>query len=338
MLRFTKIWFFLLLLAQGLSAQDFYLQDSSYNKYRLPSIVIGPAFTSYKGDYNSKDIFFNANFNKGLSVACEYRVKDFLGVSLTGVFSKLTQNEKDIPSRNFRTNLLEISARGIFYLDNNITMKRGMGLSTFLFVGAGIMSHNAMGDLKDSQGRSYFYWKDGTVRDQAYDPENPLGGTIIQRDYEYETVLDTSNSVSNMSMVIPVGLGLKFKVSDRIETNVMLSYQFTGTDYLDFYHPEQDKGIFKGNDGYWNCMITIQYNLGGKAFMSDEDVHYQNVDFAVLETDNDEDGDGVEDIKDKCAGTPQGVAVDSKGCPPDSDNDGIPDYEDKEPNSVAGAG
>ncbi|WP_317198231.1 OmpA family protein [Hymenobacter terricola] len=45
----------------------------------------------------------------------------------------------------------------------------------------------------------------------------------------------------------------------------------------------------------------------------------------------DEDGDGVSDKKDKCPGTPKGVAVDPNGCPLDKDGDGVPDYQDKCP-------
>ena len=45
----------------------------------------------------------------------------------------------------------------------------------------------------------------------------------------------------------------------------------------------------------------------------------------------DEDGDKVADRKDKCPGTPAGVAVDATGCPLDGDGDGVPDYQDKCP-------
>ena len=33
----------------------------------------------------------------------------------------------------------------------------------------------------------------------------------------------------------------------------------------------------------------------------------------------------------------QGVEVDAKGCPKDDDNDGVPNYKDKEPNTATGA-
>jgi OmpA-OmpF porin, OOP family len=49
----------------------------------------------------------------------------------------------------------------------------------------------------------------------------------------------------------------------------------------------------------------------------------------------DTDGDGVPDKKDKCPGTPAGIAVDANGCPLDKDGDGIADYKDDCPD-VAG--
>ena len=50
----------------------------------------------------------------------------------------------------------------------------------------------------------------------------------------------------------------------------------------------------------------------------------------------DTDGDGVPDYLDKCPGTPAGVKVDAKGCPIDSDGDGVADQFDKCPGTPAG--
>ncbi len=50
----------------------------------------------------------------------------------------------------------------------------------------------------------------------------------------------------------------------------------------------------------------------------------------------DTDGDGVNDDKDKCPGTPKGVAVDKDGCGIDSDGDGVADYEDQCPGTPRG--
>ena len=50
----------------------------------------------------------------------------------------------------------------------------------------------------------------------------------------------------------------------------------------------------------------------------------------------DSDRDGVLDKRDKCPGTPSGVAVDKHGCPLDSDDDGVADYLDKCPGTPSG--
>jgi hypothetical protein len=56
-----------------------------------------------------------------------------------------------------------------------------------------------------------------------------------------------------------------------------------------------------------------------------------------LDLAGDEDGDIVEDINDRCLHTPSGVAVDSVGCPFDTDLDGVPDIEDKQKDTPKGA-
>jgi outer membrane protein OmpA-like peptidoglycan-associated protein/outer membrane protein W len=50
----------------------------------------------------------------------------------------------------------------------------------------------------------------------------------------------------------------------------------------------------------------------------------------------DSDHDGVPDYLDKCPNTPPGVQVDAQGCPLDSDVDGVPDYLDKCPGTPPG--
>ena len=57
---------------------------------------------------------------------------------------------------------------------------------------------------------------------------------------------------------------------------------------------------------------------------------------SVLVLPVDSDGDGVNDLLDKCPGTPAGVAVDATGCPLDTDKDGVPDYLDKCPETPVG--
>ena len=59
--------------------------------------------------------------------------------------------------------------------------------------------------------------------------------------------------------------------------------------------------------------------------------------FAIGGTPRDTDGDGVPDKNDKCPDTPKGATVDATGCPMDSDADRVLDGLDKCPNTPKGA-
>lgn len=53
--------------------------------------------------------------------------------------------------------------------------------------------------------------------------------------------------------------------------------------------------------------------------------------------DDDSDGDGVKDAKDRCPNTVAGAEVDQNGCELDFDGDGVPDRIDECPDTVSGA-
>lgn len=100
---------------------------------------------------------------------------------------------------------------------------------------------------------------------------------------------------------IPLGAGFRIRISDRIAILIQSEYLFTMND--DY---ENDDGE-KGNDNFLRTAAGLSFNFGeGK----------------------DSDGDHVKDRKDKCPGTPAGVAVDIAGCPLDRDSDHVPDYID----------
>ncbi|MBN2299155.1 MAG: OmpA family protein [Deltaproteobacteria bacterium] len=76
--------------------------------------------------------------------------------------------------------------------------------------------------------------------------------------------------------------------------------------------------------------LGLLFPFGGGAQRAEGREH------AVL-SETDSDGDGVPDKNDKCPDTPKNVSVDRSGCPLDSDGDGVPDYLDKCPATPAGA-
>ncbi|SET88878.1 OmpA family protein [Hymenobacter actinosclerus] len=104
---------------------------------------------------------------------------------------------------------------------------------------------------------------------------------------------------------IAAAAGIKFNFSATVGLFVQTGQHYPLTDQIDGI-----TNVGKKNDRYLQHKLGLSFNLGKMA---------------------DEDGDGVSDKKDKCPGTPAGVAVDLVGCPLDGDKDGVPDYLDKCP-------
>lgn len=134
--------------------------------------------------------------------------------------------------------------------------------------------------------------------------------------------------------VVPVGIGVKFKLSDVVALDLGYTENFVDGDNFD--------GIRKGyptKDRWGYNHVGLDFTLGGKtkpslewanpvAIMYDElydaalrqevealKGRVTNVEKAVSDLKKDTDGDGVADQFDKCPGTPAGTVVDGGGCP-----------------------
>ncbi|HEY3371221.1 MAG TPA: OmpA family protein [Prolixibacteraceae bacterium] len=138
-------------------------------------------------------------------------------------------------------------------------------------------------------------------------------------------------------------LNLRLKLSD--ETKNFQPYLFAGPGYLadnTVSNFNFDAGL--GAKHYFNESLALYLEAGyinGIEYKRDAVNIHDNLWKATagLEFDfgkaKDSDMDGVVDRKDKCPGTPAGVAVDANGCAIDSDGDGVADYLDDCP-TVAG--
>jgi len=91
---------------------------------------------------------------------------------------------------------------------------------------------------------------------------------------------------------------------------------------------EDTSDPFKVVEATRKCMRDKGYTLKG-SILSRE---YTDSKGCPLDT----DCDGVPDYGDDCPGTPKGVIVDARGCPPDRDGDGVPDYRDECPGTRRG--
>jgi OOP family OmpA-OmpF porin len=137
-------------------------------------------------------------------------------------------------------------------------------------------------------------------------------------------------------LVIPVGVGAKFKVSEKVNFNLGWTVNFIDGDNLDgtYLGANNDKfsyasagleiALGQGKQLAWHNPVAETYDeaLAAKAAANGlrGELDAQKAENAKLRSDlqgviNDEDGDGVADKFDKCPGTTAGVVVDGAGCP-----------------------
>lgn len=100
-------------------------------------------------------------------------------------------------------------------------------------------------------------------------------------------------------------------------------------------------GAKKFTESRWNCALLGGAAAGAAGAFDDGETA---VTMAILGAaagaifcgDDDTDGDGVPDGRDKCPATPAGAKVDEDGCEFDTDGDGVVDSEDRCPNTPKG--
>lgn len=200
-------------------------------------------------------------------------------------------------------------------------------------------------DLRDSQGRPYHYWSDGTIRDIDEQAANAGDAVVIHRDYTYESDVRESNidgfgKYLERTWAIPVGVGARMDIGHGFDFRMGATMYLTRSDLIDGITPESkgDRAGDARNDRFLFSSFSIGYTIPMKAPQKKAKMtplHTEEVD--QLAWMGDEDGDGVQDIHDKCPFTPHGVKVDAFGCPLDGDGDGVPNHMDDELNTPPGA-
>jgi OOP family OmpA-OmpF porin len=152
---------------------------------------------------------------------------------------------------------------------------------------------------------------------------------------DYKGQSGTDHTGSNVKeLVIPVGVGVKFKLSDQLGLNLGYTENF-----VDGFNFTGVHAAYPAENKYSYGYAGLEYTFGPKskpnldwvnpvAMMYDElyDAALRqevealkgrvgNVENAVNDLKKDSDGDGVADQFDKCPNTPAGTVVDGSGCP-----------------------
>ena len=253
---------------------------------------------------------------------------------LLGSLSGNSYSSDDLSQNlNFRSSVSSIGAN-VEYRFGHLIKKEAL-LRPYLSLGLGVLSFSAKGDLVDASGLPYYYWSDGSIMNV---PESlPAGALPLIRDFNYETDLRLREQedfglgdYSQIALVLPIGVGSHFRISSRAFFSLGISYHYAMSDMLDnvAYEGTSIKGK-KGNDSFVFSHLSLHFDLFSDPTTRTVELLFADVEFDPLLFD-DEDGDFVLDVADRCPGTPYGVEVDSLGCPLDGDMDGVPDYLDQE--------
>ena len=197
--------------------------SEEYNKYRLPSIFAGGGIMTPFCDITNSDnkIKQLGRFNNGFTVGIEQRIGAGFGVSLNGAKGSVCAVDNSYTRYlNFKSDITQGTIGLNYHFDNGYIIHKTSLFSPYISIGFGYMAFDAKGDLRDKNGKKYYYWPDGTIRDQNFDWENPQNGNILVKDYVFETELDSLHQFTHHTFVLPIGGGITFKFSDKVEANI----------------------------------------------------------------------------------------------------------------------
>ena len=161
--------------------------------------------------------------------------------------------------------------------------------------------------------------------DSALYEKLPNGSNNKLVDYGRNPARNSVNQAS--SVFVSAQFGIKYRVNKRVDIEFRPSWYFNYEDHLDAtISNKQDWETF------FVTHVGVTIKLGKKKIFTiwgdeDKDKEDKGNKFEIVDTDD----DGVIDQLDKDPNTPVGVMVYGDGTPVDSDQDTVPDYMDKCP-------
>lgn len=327
----------------GLHAQA---DSTAANTIQLrPSLALGAGMLAFMGDIGRDHGAYSPLVSRvGYELRLSAPITPWLEGSLVALHGRLGVNERSLERNlNFES---RITTGGLQFRYNFLHLLNPRRVvEPYLTFGFESVEFLTKTDLRDAQGRYYNYWSDGSIRDLPEDHPNAHQAEVIQRDHTYETDVRELNAdgfgkYPERTWAVPLGAGARMDLGIGVDFRVGATMHFTMTDLMDGITPESigDRKGNAGNDRFLYTHFSVGYTIptgSRKPKKVFTPLPMDEMDLIVLEEDL--DGDGVPDFRDRCLGTPPGVAVDANGCPLDGDSDAVPDHQDRELNSLPGA-
>ncbi len=282
---------------------------------------------------------------------------------------QVTGYNEQVIFHNYKNTSHALHIDGIINLGNMLFHRERTLVSANIFFGVGFHMYRTQMDMADKNGNPYNYNSiDSTFNamEASSISQSTINKTISSQLKSLQTgnySIDASDPIKGSFKVahyylVPdfsVGAGLDFHVSKWVTLGVEERFIYNGNSNLDGVNFLADRtvgsqpvpgGLAPHYDHYFSTMVSLKFQIGKNAveplwWLNPMDFAYKklsdaNPDKLAKELFKDTDEDGVPDRLDKEPNTKKGCPVDVKGVILDSDKDGIPDCDDKEPFSPPG--
>lgn len=222
---------------------------------------LGGYTTSYMGDLNTNNLFYYTNFAGG--VFAKYNLTSTWNFKLSYNYLALSASDSDFKNskqqtRNlsFNNDLSELSLVSEFNFFNLYTKSRAKSrrYTPYLLAGLGVIHHNP-----------YVYYGHEKIF---------LQDLFLETNQQGEPI-----NYSNFALVIPLGLGVKYKINENWKIAAEINYRIVCSDYIDNvngYYP----GNLKPNAPLPKVKITTENGIvrdfedGDWYFLSDPSNNY----------------------------------------------------------------
>jgi outer membrane protein OmpA-like peptidoglycan-associated protein len=262
---------------------------------------------------------------------------------------------------NYKTNIMELSLNGIVTLNNIKFHKRRNKVELYGLFGAGGMIYSTYYNALGAGDTQYNYNTIDLLVEDRSDLFS-IGGRkdVIKQlkdlmDDTYETPAESHADENSLELggkkytfnpVFNTGMGIAFKLGRKVSLAIEEKVSWVNDDLLDGQRwqewPNATQPVLTREfDSYNYTSVRLNVHLGSKKnveplwWLNPLDYGYNElmtrnkVEVKPFEL-PDSDDDGVPDMFDKEPNTPAGCPVDNHGVLLDTDGDGVPDCSDKE--------
>lgn len=226
---------------------------------------IGVGAAHYFGDLNTRarinrpkpavTAFFRKQFGNYIALRVG---ATFAQLGYSDIYNKDNEYQRR-RNLSFNTNIWELAVQGDFNFFKYVPGDPMYAFTPYVTIGVGAFNYDPYTYLK---GQKYFL--------------RPLG-TEGQGSPNYPG----KKQYSTMAMCLPIGVGIKYSLTDKINLGLEILYRFTTTDYIDdvstVYAPDAfDKALPDGTPTVWYQLQDRSYETGDPIGSKGRQRGYQN--------------------------------------------------------------